>query len=275
MRFLVLVAVLAAAAAPVPAGEAPPPDGAWRPHLLSRCQEHPPVSGRARPVFTEALELFEMHNGGDAVSVLELGLSEGATNPWSLLLLAQIYLLAGQGEPHCQPTTGPAAMTGDWALDQARLLARAEDLLNRLADRWPDDAIVDFLLADARRANDDSSGAAEFDFRGRSKCSHPESFDLLRRLRQLGRKPARVIAPIVPEYPEDCIREGIQGEVVLDLLIDPQGRAVESVVVGRPPRELVGAAREALSTGGYRAAQVGYYPIWSWLRVPIRFTLTN
>ena len=102
-----------------------------------------------------------------------------------------------------------------------------------------------------------------------------ESIDLLRGLRGLGRRAARVLEPIVPEYPQECVQRGIQGEVVLDLLIDPQGRVCEVVVAGAADKELARAARNAAVDGGYQAAQVGYYPVWSWLRVPVRFTLEN
>ena len=58
-----------------------------------------------------------------------IALATGRRDPWLIFLLAQIYVMAGQGEPHCQPLSGPAAPTGDWPRDQARWLERADLLL--------------------------------------------------------------------------------------------------------------------------------------------------
>ncbi len=81
------------------------------------------------------------------------------------------------------------------------------------------------------------------------------------------------MAPISPDYPEECVRNGIQGEVILDLLVDPQGRVTEAVLVRHVDERLVVAAKVAADNAGYQAAQLGAYPIWAWLRVPIRFNL--
>lgn len=257
------------------ATEIPSGDEQWRPHMLSRCAVHAPPLAASRADLEEARELFQLQNGGDAVFVLESALADHDDWPWLILLLAQIYLLAGQGEPHCQPTTGPVALTGEWSRDQHRLLGRADELLARLTEIWPDDGLVDFLRADVARAAGDQEAAAAHDHTGRRKCTHLESLGFVGRLRDLRPRTARVIAPIVPEYPEACARARIEGEIVLDLLIDPQGRAAQTVVVVGADRRLERAARAAVATGGYQAAQLGYYPVWSWLRVPIRFTLDN
>jgi TonB family protein len=257
------------------AAEKPPPDSDWRLHRLSRCAPHAPVFPDSRAAMEEALELVRLDNGGDAMAVLEAALAEEGARPWLRLLLAQLYVLAGQGEPHCRPLEGPAAATGDWPRDRMRWLQRADELLVSLTAIWPDDSLVDFLRADAARAAGDPEAAAEHDFRGRGKCSYRQSLQLVQSLRDLRPRPPQVLEPIVPEYPSECARRGIEGLVVLDLLIDPQGRAVEVVVIGRADRRLAAAAREAAAGGGYQAAQLGYYPVWSWLRVPVQFTLEN
>jgi TonB family protein len=190
-------------------------------------------------------------------------------------LLAQIYLLAGQGEPHCLPSSGALAPRGDWELDRRRLLARSGDLLTRLGRAWPDDGTVDFLRADVDRARDDQEAAAEHDFRGRGKCTHTETLDLLRQMRGLGLRPAKIVEPIAPNYPEEAARRRIEGEVTVDLLIDPFGRVAAARQVGPADPTLVRAAIAAAPFGGFQAAQVGYYPVWSWLRVPVRFRLGN
>jgi TonB family protein len=280
VAWLLLPAVLAvpptARAGVAAAAETPPSATSdWRPHRLSRCASHPELSDANRAVLDEALELFRLDNGGDAISVLETALGGAEPDPWHLLVLAQLYVLAGQGEPHCLPTSGPAAPTGDWDRDRARLLDRADALLAHLAAAWPDDGLVSFLRADAARAAGDHAAAAEHDFHGRGQCTYLSSLNLVSSLRDLSLKAPRVIAPVVPVYPEDCARDGVSGEVVLDLLIDPMGRPSEVVVVQGADRRLERAAAAAVPDGGYQAAQVGYYPVWSWLRVPVRFTLEN
>ncbi|MDD5719740.1 MAG: TonB family protein [Candidatus Krumholzibacteria bacterium] len=257
------------------AAETPPPDGDWRPHRLARCQAHFVARGEVRDLFAEARDLFEAANGGDAAELLEYGLRTAGANPWLLLLLAQIYVLAGQGEPHCQPLTGPVAPTGDWDTDRLRLLERSDVLLQRLAQAWPDDSVVDFLRADVARSRGDLDAAAVYDDLGRRKCTYLESVGLLRDLRGLRERPAKVLAPLVPVYPESALRKRIEGEVLLDLLVDPFGRVAEAVPIGRAHPVLVEAACAALPEAGFAAAQVGYYPIWSWLRVPVRFRLHN
>ena len=273
---LVLAWSVAGMTAPAAAAEVPPRGGDdWRPHRLARCGRHLPPSGPPRVVLEEALELFRLRNGGDAAVVLELGLQENRRNPWLLLLLGQIYLLAGQGEPHCLPSSGAGAPRGDWPQDRARLLDLADARLRELSGVWPDDALVAFLRADVARARDDHATAAELDLHGRTLCTHMASLDLLRGLRDLRLRAPRVISPIAPEYPEACIRERVTGEVLLDLLVDPQGRIAEVVVVDSPDRRLGRAAGEAAREAGFQAAQVGYYPVWAWLRVPVLFTLEN
>lgn len=257
------------------ASEVAPPDGQWRPHRLARCQEHRPATGSARELLAEASDLFTHRNGGDAAVVLELALREVGGQPWLLLLLAQIYVLAAEGQTHCLPLAGPAAATGDPDQDRDRLLDRADLLLGRLREIWPDDGLIDFLGADVARARGDQEAAAELDHRGRQKCTHVESLDLLRALRDLEIQPPRVLAAITPVYPEAAIRRHVQGEVLVDLLIDPRGRIADLAAVGRADPDLARAAREALREAGYQAGRVGPYPVWSWLRVPVRFRLRN
>jgi TonB family protein len=274
----ILAIVLAAGGVLGPAGaqEVPPRGGdEWRPHRLARCGRHLPPSGPARAVYDEARELFELRNGGDAVVVLEMGLEQSGRNPWLLLLLGQLYLMAGLGEPHCVPSTGPGAPRGDWQEDQMRLFDLADARLRQLAGLWPDDAIVAFLRADVARARGDAAAAAEYDLAGRALCTHTSSLDLLRELRNLRDRPPRVVTPLAPQYPPSCIEDGVEGEVLLDLLIDPQGRIAEVSVLDRPDGRLAAAASEAARDAGYQAGQVGPYPIWAWLRVPVRFNLTN
>ncbi|MBD3221849.1 hypothetical protein GF314_11470 [bacterium] len=257
------------------AGERPPPDGAWRPHQLSRCARPAPPYPAAREAIAEAHELFELEAGGDAIVVLEDALADHPRSPWLRLMLAQIYVLAGQGEEHCEPFGGPARATGDWPADQRRYLRRADRLLADLAGSWPDDGLVWFLRADAARAAGDVDAASRYDAQGRERCTRLDTLEFVTALRDLGRKPAELLTPIVPEYPAECLQKRITGEVLLDVLIDPHGRVAETVPARRADRRLIAAASEAAAAAGYQAARIGYYPIWSWIQVSVNFSLDN
>lgn len=257
------------------AQEQAPPDGVWRPHRLERCDRPSPPAPAVRAVLDEALHLYHLGNGGDAAVVLEDGLERHPTSPWIRLLLAQIYLQAGQGEPYFLPTGGPVKPTGHWPDDRRRCLERAGSLLGRLGTDWLDDGIVWFLRADIARALDDPEAASDHDLAGRRACTRQESLNFIAELRDLGRKPAEVVTPIVPEYPQECLRRRIEGRVELDLLVDPEGRVAQWAPANRADRQLQEAAAEAAAAAGFQAARVGYYPIWSWIRVSVSFTLEN
>jgi len=219
--------------------------------------------------------LYGLGNGGDAAVVLEEGLFRHPTSPWIRLFLAQIYVQAGQGEPYFMPTGGPAAPAGHWPDDRRRCLERADLLLSRIGGDWRDDGIVWFLRADVARALDQPEVAGDHDLAGRRACTRRESLDFIAELRGLGRKPAEVVTPITPDYPEDCLRQRVEGRVELDLLIDPEGRVAQWTPANRGDRRLQEAAGQAASAAGFQAARVGYYPIWSWIRVSVSFALEN
>jgi TonB family protein len=274
IRWSVIVLALALAA-PTVARDRMDADGTWRPHQLDRCQRPAAPFPEVRSALDEAGELFALENGGDAVSVLEHALRSHPRSPWLRFMLAQIYILAGQGEPHCQPFSGPVAPTGDWPRDRRRYLERADHLLGDLVGTWPDDGIVWFLRADAARGLNDPESASEYDLRGRECCTRRQTIEFVADMRDLNRKTAELLTPIVPEYPAECLQKRITGQVVLDVLIDPQGRVADTRAVNRADRRLVAAASEAAADAGYQAARVGYYPIWSWIEVSIHFTLDN
>lgn len=275
MTLVALCWLLVVAASALPAVEQAPPDGPWRPHRLARCDRPSPPEPAVREVLDEARLLHGLGNGGDAATVLEDGLVRHPTSHWIRLFLAQVYLQAGQGEPYFLPTGGPAAPTGHWPDDRRRCLERADLLLSRIGGDWRDDGIVWFLRAEVARALDEPEVASDHDLVGRRACTRQESLDFIAELRDLGRKPAEVLTPIVPEYPEDCLRQRVQGRVELDLLIDPEGRVARWEPVNRADGRLQEAAGQAASVAGFQAARVGYYPIWSWMRVSVNFTLEN
>ncbi|MFT5234588.1 MAG: TonB family protein, partial [Candidatus Krumholzibacteriia bacterium] len=77
-----------------------------------------------------------------------------------------------------------------------------------------------------------------------------------------------------PEYPQAAVNAGIEGEVVLDLLLSPAGVVQQYVVIESPTKSLTKAAWQSLQNGQFEAARVGKYAVWSWLRVTTSFTLS-
>ncbi len=223
----------------------------------------------------EAWSLFSHGEGADAITVLELHLRDHPRSGLVLLGLGQLYLMAGQGRPDLMPREGPAADVGDWGRNQRRLLGRAAELLRRAVALRPDDAVPEYLLADVARAGGDLEVARRSEAAGHAKCSLPQSFELLRRYQELSRHPARLRSDILPQYPRAAVERGATGEVVADLLIDPAGRVAQVVLVEAPDPDLGRAAAAAMREASFVPARIGKYPIWSWLRIPVRFSLTT
>jgi TonB family protein len=219
--------------------------------------------------------LFQKREGADAIMWLELSLEDHGRDPLVLVTLGQLYLMAGQGEPELLPKEGPAADVGDWPRNKARLLDRSEALLQQAGRLRPDDAAADYLLADVARARGDTTAARLLLRRGQKKCSLPRSLDILRRYQRLQERSARLLQSATPEYPAEAVRQGLDGEVVLDLLISPEGCVEQVAPVSSPAPELTAAAAAALFEARLAPARLGKYPIWSWLRMPTRFSLAE
>ena len=160
---------------------------------------------------------------------------------------------------------------GDWARNQARLLTRAESLLQEAALLRPDDSAVEYLLADVARARGDTLTAQRTFQAGLHKCTLTRSFEILRHFQVLNLYAARGLERVAPVYPEEALREGVQGEVVLDLLISPAGNVMQVEIVASPSPSFTAAAAAAMRPARFAPARVGKYPIWSWFRVPVRF----
>jgi len=254
--------------------EVPVPDGSFRAHRLARCvsDERAP-----RPVEKDldlCAEFFREGSGSDGMIELEMNLAAGRRHWLTYLTLGQLYLLAGQGDPDLLPVEGPAADRGSYELNKPRLLGRARTLLLKAGSLRPDDAAVDYLLADVARAAGDAIGAAELVARGQSQCTGGRSFRILQQYQDLYEHPPRYLGGPAPEFPAAAVAAGISGEVVLDLLLSPGGQVRQYTVVESPAESLTRAAIESHREARFEAAKMGKYAVWACLRVPTSFTLT-
>jgi len=255
--------------------ETPPPAGSWRPHRLSFCSPDSALPPAVERYLALCSEYFRDGSGSDGMIEMEFGLEAGYRQPLMLLTLAQLYLMAGQGDPDLLPVEGPAADVGDWDRNRVRLLQRAEELLLEAAPGRPDDAAVDYLLADVARAQGDQAEAAVMVASGMGKCTGGRSFAILWQYQQLNNYPPRYLGGPPPKFPQDAVAQGLSGDVVLDVLLNPAGEVRQVVVVESPAATLSRAAEASVRQGGFEAGRVGKYPIWSWLRVTTAFHLDS
>ena len=166
-----------------------------------------------------AWQLFTYGEGGDAIVELEIRLKDSVQHDGLVLLtLAQLYVMAGQGETTLVPGEGPAADTGKWDLNKPRFLKRALQILEEARRVRPDDAFVEYLVADAIRAGGDLEKATEYLNTGKEKCSLLSSVEILQKYQDLLSAVAVQISMDSPVYPESAVLSSVRGEVVLDLL---------------------------------------------------------
>jgi len=224
---------------------------------------------------SQSFELFRLQSGSDAIMELEICLRRRPREGLVLLQLAQLYLMAGQGEPELLPREGPARDVGDWPRNRERLLGRAELLLEEARSARPEDGVIDYLLGDVRRARGDSVGAVDAVNAGVAKCLPSRSVELLRRFQHLNGVAPKLVGSVAPVYPPDAASAGVGGEVVLDLLISPAGAVMQTVTVRSPDERLTAAAAAALRQAEFEPARLGKYPLWSWIRIPTQFKLAG
>jgi len=254
--------------------EKPVPVSAFRGHVLARCNEADDVSAAAEKYLGECAAMFREGSGSDGMMEMELGLAAGHRHPLMLMTLGQLYLLAGQGDPDLLPVEGPAADLGSYRKNKPRLLARAQELLLEAQRGRPADAAVDYLLADVARTGGDLESADILTQSAYAKCTGGRSFRMLLMYQQLYEYSSRHRGGPGPKYPQVAVNAGIEGDVVLDLLISPAGEAQQYVVVESPDKALTKAAWQSLYKGQFEAARVGKYGVWSWLRVTTSFNLS-
>jgi protein TonB len=85
-------------------------------------------------------------------------------------------------------------------------------------------------------------------------------------------QPPRLISSPPPIYPPNARRQRVQGEVVMDALVDETGKVVETTVISGP-LALQSAAREAVRGWKYAPARLNGEPIPVHATVNVRFAL--
>ena len=77
------------------------------------------------------------------------------------------------------------------------------------------------------------------------------------------------------EYPEFAIRAGIEGQVVVQFVVDERGNVIDPVVLRSPNQLLSDAAVEAILASQFRPGQQQGRPVRVRYAVPVTFTLTR
>ena len=85
-------------------------------------------------------------------------------------------------------------------------------------------------------------------------------------------QPPRLISSPAATYPPNARRQRVQGEVVMDALVDETGKVVETTVISGPV-VLQSAAREAVRSWRYAPARLNGDPIPVHTTVNVRFSL--
>ena len=94
-------------------------------------------------------------------------------------------------------------------------------------------------------------------------------------LRQVDQKP-RVISRIQPIYPHRARQQGINGKVVLKLLVDEKGEVKKvSVVSAEPKGVFEDSAVSAVKKWRFEPGHLDGEPVSTWVQVPVSFTLTD
>lgn len=77
-----------------------------------------------------------------------------------------------------------------------------------------------------------------------------------------------------PVYPEIARRAGVEGKVLVHILVDRMGR-VRDVKIIRGPEVFHEAAKDAAWKGIWRPAIQNHGPVAVWVALPLRFTLRD
>jgi TonB family protein len=111
----------------------------------------------------------------------------------------------------------------------------------------------------------------------KSGVSLPESLAGASPTRPFLTPPALVDGPAqlgrLIKYPPGALRDGLQGTVLVALLVDEQGRVQETNVVRGVRADLDSAAEASLKQALFTPAKDKQGPVSTWVTVPVRFKL--
>ncbi len=83
-----------------------------------------------------------------------------------------------------------------------------------------------------------------------------------------------VVKRVMPEYPESLRRRGIEGRVIVKVLIDEQGKVIRTQILkGSPYVELNEAAVEAAKQFEFEPGKAKDKPVKVWMTIPFSFRL--
>lgn len=85
----------------------------------------------------------------------------------------------------------------------------------------------------------------------------------------------QVLSAVPPVYPSWARRCGVEGRVVLYVLIDKEGSVVRTIVVGNPPPSLAAAASSAVQQWRFQPHTVAGKSIAVAFRAPVNFELSS
>lgn len=78
------------------------------------------------------------------------------------------------------------------------------------------------------------------------------------------RDPPRVSSPFIPEYPSDAQQRGIQGQVYVEFLVAPDGRArMPRILYAVPPSHFESAVRDSVMRSQFLPARLNGQPVSS------------
>jgi protein TonB len=106
---------------------------------------------------------------------------------------------------------------------------------------------------------------------GRVTSNMGQIFDL----KDLDQQPSPRGMRAEPQYPFEMKRQGINGEVTLQFLVDPQGDVRDVVVIKSSHREFESPAIQAVQKWKFRPGRKGGKAVTTRMQIPIAFNLNE
>ncbi len=86
-------------------------------------------------------------------------------------------------------------------------------------------------------------------------------------------KPPMVVTSVTPAYPELAVRSGIEGKVLVKVLVGKDGLVHEASVEGSTADILNEAALAAARQFRFTPGLMSYGPVSVWMKIPFTFRL--